>query len=49
MRTLAKLGWIVERVIAGDEPDDVVRRFREALHRRGYRDTDTTHATHRRR
>ena len=49
MRKLAALGWIVERVIAEDEPDDIVRRVREALHRRGYRDADTTHTTRRRR
>ncbi|OHW76315.1 hypothetical protein [Mycobacterium avium] len=39
LRTLQKLGWIVVRVIAEDKPDDVVRRTRDALTRRGYRDT----------
>lgn len=36
---LDELGWVVVRVIAGDKPDDVVRRVRRALIRRGYRDT----------
>ncbi|ETB31522.1 hypothetical protein [Mycobacterium avium] len=39
LRTLQELGWIVVRVIAEDKPDDVVRRTRDALTRRGYRDT----------
>ncbi len=39
LRTLQELGWIVIRVIAEDKPDDVVRRTRDALTRRGYRDT----------
>jgi hypothetical protein len=39
LRKLEELGWIVIRVIAEDEPEDVVRRVREALHRRGHRDT----------
>jgi Protein of unknown function (DUF559) len=38
LRKLEELGWIVVRVIAEDKPKDVVRRVREALHRRGYRD-----------
>jgi hypothetical protein len=39
LRRLEELGWIVVRVIAEDKPDDVVRRVRSALNRRGYRDT----------
>lgn len=39
LRALQELGWIVVRVIAEDKPDDVVRRTRDALTRRGYRDT----------
>jgi hypothetical protein len=39
LRRLGELGWIVVRVIAEDEPEDVVRRVRRALSRRGYRDT----------
>ena len=39
LRRLDALGWIVVRVIAEDRPDDVVRRVREALRSRGYRDT----------
>lgn len=39
LRTLEQLGWIVIRVIAEDKPDDVVRRVRAALMRRGWRDT----------
>ncbi|OBH86957.1 hypothetical protein A5681_14455 [Mycobacterium scrofulaceum] len=39
LRKLDELGWVVIRVIAEDKPDDVVRRMREALTRRGYRDT----------
>jgi hypothetical protein len=39
LRKLAELGWIVVRVIAEDRPDDVVHQVREALRRRGYRDT----------
>ncbi len=38
LRKLEQLGWIIVRVIAEDKPDDVVRRVREALHRRGCRD-----------
>ncbi|MGO9157129.1 endonuclease domain-containing protein [Mycobacterium sp.] len=38
LRKLEELGWIIVRVIAEDKPDDVVRRVRAALHRRGYRD-----------
>jgi len=34
LRKLAKLGWIVIRVIAEDKPEDVVRRVSEALARR---------------
>ena len=48
LRKIEELGWRVVRVIAEDKPEDVVRRVREALHRRGYRDTDTTHTTRRR-
>lgn len=47
IRKLEGLGWVVIRVIAEDKPEDVVRRVREALHRRGYRDTDTTYTTRR--
>lgn len=39
LRTLEELGWIVIRVIAEDKPEDVVRRVRDALIRRGYRET----------
>jgi very-short-patch-repair endonuclease len=39
LKTLEELGWIVIRVIAEDRPDGVVRSVREALCRRGYRDT----------
>ncbi|OBA59104.1 hypothetical protein A5647_18745 [Mycobacterium sp. 1100029.7] len=39
LRRLSELGWIVIRVIAEDEPEEVVRRVRRALRRRGYRDT----------
>jgi hypothetical protein len=39
LRTLEALGWIIIRVIAEDPPEDVVRRVRGALIRRGYRDT----------
>lgn len=39
MRKLDALGWIVIRVIAEDKPDDVIRRVREALIRRGCRAT----------
>jgi hypothetical protein len=38
LRKLEELGWIVIRVIAEDKPDDVVRRVREALIRRGCRE-----------
>ncbi len=38
-RKLEELGWIVVRVIAEDKPEDVVRRVRGALIRRGCRDT----------
>jgi hypothetical protein len=47
LRKIEELGWIVVRVIAEDKPEDVVRRVREALYRRGCRDTDTTHTTRR--
>ncbi len=47
LRELEALGWVVVRVIAEDKPEDVVRRVREALCRRGYRDTDTRHTTRR--
>ena len=39
LRKLEELGWIVIRVIAEDKPEDVVRRARGALIRRGCRDT----------
>jgi len=39
LKGLEGLGWIVIRVIAEDKPGDVVRRVRQALRRRGYRDT----------
>lgn len=39
LRKLEEMGWIVIRVIAGDTPEDVIRRVREALYRRGYRET----------
>lgn len=35
LRKLEELGWIVIRVIAEDKPQDVVRRVRDALNRRG--------------
>jgi hypothetical protein len=38
IRKLEALGWIVIRVIAEDKPDDVVRRVRDALIRRGCRE-----------
>jgi len=47
LRKLEELGWIVIRVIAEDKPEDVVRRVRGALNRRGCRDTQTTHTTRR--
>src|SRR6201984_2689732 len=45
LKALAACGWIVVRVIVEDRPDDVVRSVREALRRRGYRDTYTTYTT----
>jgi hypothetical protein len=48
LRKIEELGWRVVRVIAEDKLEDVVRRVREALYWRGYRDTDTTHTTRRR-
>ena len=39
LKALADCGWIVIRVIAEDRPEDVIRRVRQALRRRGYRDT----------
>jgi hypothetical protein len=39
LKQLEELGWIVIRVIVEDRPADIVRRVREALRRRGYRDT----------
>ena len=39
LKALEDCGWIIIRVIAEDRPEDVIRRVREALHRRGYRDT----------
>ncbi|OBF10203.1 hypothetical protein A5730_07635 [Mycobacterium sp. ACS4054] len=38
IRKLEALGWIVIRVIAEDSPQDVVRRVRDALIRRGCRE-----------
>jgi hypothetical protein len=35
LRKLEALGWVVLRVIADDDPEDVVRRVRAALARRG--------------
>jgi hypothetical protein len=37
LRKLAKLGWIVIRVIAEDTRDDIVARVREAMLARGWR------------
>ncbi|KLO39938.1 hypothetical protein ABW17_18440 [Mycobacterium nebraskense] len=39
LRKLEELGWVVIRVITEDKPEDVVRRVRGALARRGCRDT----------
>ncbi|MEB4208004.1 hypothetical protein [Mycobacterium sp. 94-17] len=39
LNELAECGWIVVRVVVEDRPEDVIRRVREALLRRGYRDT----------
>jgi hypothetical protein len=39
LRKLKAMGWIVIRVIAEDRPADVIRRVRQALAARGYRDT----------
>ncbi|OBI17936.1 endonuclease domain-containing protein [Mycobacterium sp. E2497] len=39
LRKLEELGWVVIRVIAEDKPEDVLRRVRQALARRGCRDT----------
>lgn len=39
LRKLEALGWIVIRVIAEDSAADVVRRVREALARRGFRES----------
>lgn len=39
LRKLAEMGWIVIRVIAEDQPQDVVRRVRDALIRRGFHET----------
>ena len=39
LRKFDAMGWIVIRVIAEDSPEDVIRRVREALAARGYRDT----------
>lgn len=36
LETLARLGWIVIRVVAGEQPADILRRVREALQSRGY-------------
>lgn len=37
LKTLEELGWIVIRVVAEDRPESIVRKVREALRRRGYR------------
>jgi hypothetical protein len=34
LEMLERMGWIVIRVVAGDRPDDIVRRVRSALARR---------------
>ena len=47
LKALEACGWIVVRVIVEDRPDDVVRWVREALRRRGYRDTYTAYTTRR--
>jgi hypothetical protein len=47
LKALQELGWIVIRVFAEDRPDKVLREVREALRRRGYRDTEATHTTRR--
>jgi hypothetical protein len=39
LRAFEALGWIIIRVIAEDRPTDVIRRVRQALVARGYRDT----------
>ncbi len=39
IRTLEAIGWIVIRVIAEDKAEDVVRRVRDGLIRRGFRET----------
>ena len=39
LRKLEAMGWIIIRVIAEDAPEDIARRIRDALIRRGYRDT----------
>jgi hypothetical protein len=36
LRKLAELGWIVIRVIAGDKPEEVIDRVRQALLARGW-------------
>lgn len=40
LRKLEAFGWLVVRVIAKDKPDDIVRRVRAALRRRGFRAAD---------
>lgn len=40
LRKLEAFGWLVVRVIAEDKPDDIVRRVRAALRRRGFRTAD---------
>lgn len=39
LHALEECGWIVVRVVAEDRPAAVIDRVREALRRRGYRDT----------
>lgn len=39
LSALQDCGWIVIRVIVEDRPEAVIGKIREALHRRGYRDT----------
>jgi len=38
-RKLEALGWKVIRVIAEDRDDEIIRQTREALRRRGWRDS----------
>jgi hypothetical protein len=38
LRKLEECGWTVVRVIAGDQPEEILRRVRNALRQRGYRE-----------